>query len=217
MNKYFIGMTVCLLLCFLLVGCRIEKKGKDTAVPIDNAALEPDFPDSYMIEDNNYFDYQTGLECSAFASAYLLRHYGIEATGLELFKDYPGKLTDGTGVSPQGIETFFYGQGYEAKFICNATVEELKQEVAKGAPVIVFIHTVDPEVNLHYTHYVPVVGYDETYFYFAESLSDLANCKDEENLPYNRKTDIETFKKIWENIEGYWDYPYFSIKPQDGE
>lgn len=77
-------------------------------------------------------------------------------------------------------------------------------------PVIVFIHVETNADSLHYTHYVPLVGYDENHFYFAESLPYKANYKDQ-NLPYNRKTDIETFKKLWKDIDGTWQKPYFKI------
>ena len=179
--------------------------------------VEADFPEAYMVEQDNYFDYQPGPECSAFSSAYLLRHYGEEAVGLELYQDFPGKLPDGNGVYPQGIVSFFLDKGYEAEFVSDATVEDLKREIAKGAPVIVFIHGQEPVDNLHNTHYVPIIGYDEAYFYFAESSSGLANCKDEEDVAYNRKTEIETFEKLWVNIDGVWDHPYFSILPPSKE
>ncbi len=212
MHKRFTVLMVCLMLATAFTGCGNKKEAL-----VEHAASVSGIPEAYMIEEDNYFDYQPGLECSAFASAYLLRHYGVEATGLELFQDFPDKVPDGSGVYPQGIVTFFSDLGYQAEFVYDATVEELKEEVAKGAPVIVFIHVGDPEVNVHYTHYVPIVGYDETYFYFAESLDYMANCKDEEDLPYNRKTEIKDFQKIWANIEGYWDYPYFSIAPKGEE
>lgn len=172
---------------------------------------EASIPESYMIKAENYFDYQSGLECSAFASAYVLRHYGEEADGIELFKTFPQKNADGSGAPPYGILTFFEERGYEAKYQCDGTIEDLKREISKGAPVIVFIHVAEPYTTTHNTHYLPAVGYDSEYFYFAESLLDFANCKEEKNVPYNRKTEISKFQRLWSDIDGFWDYPYFII------
>lgn len=172
---------------------------------------ENQIPEQFMIENVNYFDYQTGVECSAFASAYLLRHYGEEADGMQLYEDFPDKLSDGMGVMPSGITNFFKSKGYHAEYITNGTVEELKYEISKGAPVIVFIHTEVPYDSPHNTHYVPVVGYDKEYFYLAESLEYLANCKEESDLPYNRKIEINYFKELWLEIDNMWDNPYYII------
>lgn len=168
------------------------------------------YPKSYMIDTKNDFDYQPGFECAAFSSAYLLRHYGKEADGLKLFENFPGKLSAG-GVKPEGITDFFKSQGYQAEYIVDGTIDGLKSEISKGAPVIVFIHVEEPYNNPHNTHYVPIVGYDEDYFYFAESLDYLANCQDQSDLIYNRKTKISKFQKLWKNIDSLWDYPYFKI------
>lgn len=168
-------------------------------------------PESYMITTGNRIDYQPGLECAAFSSAYLLRHFGEEAAGLALFETFPDKASDG-GVMPYGIETFFndYG-GYEADFKCGGTVDEIKALVSGGTPVIVFIHVAEPYESTHNTHYIPVIGYDEDYLYFAESLTEFANCKEETGAAYNRKTDIAKFERLWVNIDGAFDQPYFEI------
>lgn len=170
------------------------------------------YPASFQITADNYFDYQPGLECSAFASAYLLRHFGEDADGLTLFEDFPGKLPGGNGVSPSGIEQFWEErEGYSAEFKTGGTVEDLKRLVSADVPVIVFIHVEEPYDTPHNTHYIPLVGYDEEYFYFAESLDYMANCKDDTGLNYNRKTEISKFERLWENIDAAWDFPYFII------
>ena len=191
-------VSICLLL--------LPKTKSEDSSQISN------YPDSYMVKTNNYFDYQPGLECAAFSSAYLLRYYGQEAEGLKLFETFPGKLSGG-GVRPDGVTEFFKSQGNQAEYIVNGTIDGLKSEIAKGAPVIVFIHIEEPYDNPHATHYVPIVGYDKDYFYFAESLDYLANCKDQSGLIYNRKTEIAKFKKLWDHIDSIWDFPYFIITP----
>lgn len=200
----------------ILVGC----SGKaDLAKPIEQestATSEVDvaenmpISESYMVTGDNYFDYQPGLECAAFSSAYLLRYYGEEADGLTLYENFPNKLPGG-GVMPNGIKEFFSGRGYQAEFKSDGTVAVLKELLSQGAPVIVFIHVEEPYESTHNTHYIPLIGYDADYFYFAESLIDYANCKDEKDVPYNRKTEIAKFERLWANIDGTYDYPYFVI------
>lgn len=204
----------------LLAGCGGEQAPVDeinitceTSADFKEAAdSEHQFPDTYLIAEQNYFDYQPGLECAAFSSAYVLRHFGEEADGLELFEDFPGKLPDGNGVYPSGVEQFWNElEGYSAEFKSGGTADELKGLVSTGVPVIVFIHVEEPYTTAHNTHYLPLIGYDEEYFYFAESLDYLANCKDELELGYNRKTEISKFERLWSNIDGVWEQPYFVI------
>lgn len=169
------------------------------------------YPSSFMIKDNNnFFDYQPGYECSAFSSSYVLRHYGYNDTGLKLYENFPNKLSDGGGVYPQGIISMFQSRGFDAEMMTNGSIDDLKQEISKGAPVIVYIHVDVDADSVHYTHYVPLIGYDEEAFYFAESLPYKANYIDK-GLSYNRKTDIETFKQLWTNVEGMYENPYFRI------
>lgn len=180
---------------------------------IETEEMESDgLSETFLIEEDNRIDYQPGYECSAFASAYILRHYGEEAEALELFKDFPGKLPDESGVYPAGIKAFFQErEGYSAEFIRGGKVEDIKKLVSEGDPVIVYIHVKEPYDDPHHTHYVPVVGYDSEYLYFAESLEELANCKDKTEEGYNRKTEISEFERLWKDIEGLWDNPYFLI------
>lgn len=218
MRKKLTFIILSLLLALAAAGCGKAPSGSqstdaeadipshtDTAVSNSTTV-----PESYMVEGDNYFDYQPGLECSAFASAYLLRHYGEEADGLTLYEDFPGRIPEG-GAMPNGIEEFFNERGYEAEFKSDGTVDILKELVSRGAPVIVFIHVEEPYESTHNTHYIPLIGYDADYFYFAESLTDYANCKNEKDAAYNRKTEIAKFERLWANIDGVWDYPYFVI------
>lgn len=164
-----------------------------------------EYPPAVMNVSDNYFDYQSGLECSAYSSAYILRFFGEEADGKSLYENFPAKIPQ--GALPEGIVTFFRLQGYSITFKKNASIEELKQDISLGVPVISFIR-----VNMEepYTHYVPIIGYDEDYFYFAESLPYMVNCQDED-LPYNRKTTIEEYKNLCRNVDGMYQCPYFVI------
>lgn len=204
-KKIFLSI---ILTSFIIIMINIAFNSHSSSIP---RKINYNYPSSFMIDNkNNFFDYQPGYECSAFSSSYVLRHYGYTDTGLKLFENFPSKLADGGGVYPKGIITMFESRGFDAKMIKDATIDDLKQEISKGAPVIVYIHVEPNADSVHYTHYVPIVGYDEEYFYFAESLPYKANCKDQD-LPYNRKTDIKTFKQLWTNVEGIYENPFFSI------
>ena len=197
MRNIVLCIGVFLFSC-LLFGCK--KEGE-----------EPKSVASCFLQEDNYIDCQTGMECSAFSSAYILRHFGEKADGVAIYKEMPDKMSDG-GVLPSSIVELFEARGYKAEFKCNGTIEDLKQEILTGNPVIVFIHIKEPYTSVHETHYVPMVGYDKDYIYIAESVRGMANCLEEEKNGYNRKIGIEQFERLWSNIDGVYNQPYFVIR-----
>ncbi|MEK4523266.1 cysteine peptidase family C39 domain-containing protein [Psychrobacillus sp. FSL W7-1493] len=148
------------------------------------------YPANYLIELNNRIDYQNNTECAAFSTAYLLRHFGMEAEGEELYTHFPSKTRAGN-VYPKGIRTVLRKKGFKTNYY-KGNIDTLKYEVSKGIPIIVFIK-VQKDSNI--LHFVPVVGYDREYIYLSESLRHLVNCIDHKS--YNRKVPIEEFKKLW--------------------
>lgn len=145
----------------------------------------------YMITTDNYFDYQRHYECSGYAPAYALRSLGVQVTGLELYYSYGNKNPDGTlDVNP--LVENLRELGYQSSFHVG-TLTDLKYAVKKGTPVVVVIQV---DLDRPYLHYVPVVGYDKDYIYVAESLDYMVTGETEH---YNRKIEIETFKKLWNN------------------
>lgn len=144
-------------------------------------------PDSYIITAENRFDYQPHLECSGYSSAYVLRSMGIDADGMTIYNDLQYKNADGT-VMPDMLVKSLNEQGYNVQ-LCSGTVLQIKHEVSKGVPVIVFVRTA-PQINNY--HYLPITGYDEENFYAAESLADKVNADEQY---YNRvisASDLET-------------------------
>lgn len=150
------------------------------------------YPANYQIQHNNRIDFQHNTECAAFSTAYLLRHFGIEAAGESLFKDFTSKTKAGN-VYPKGIRKMFEKNGFKTNYY-KGNIHTLKYEVSKGTPVIVFIKV---QKDRNYLHFVPVVGYDTEYIYLAESLKHLVNCEDD-CKSYNRKVPIHEFKKLWD-------------------
>ncbi len=144
-----------------------------------------DYPSEFFCETaENRIDYQTDGKCSAYAAAYLLRHLGEAADGEQL---YPELKRSFGFVSARSVADVFGKHGYRAK-ACRGSVETLKQRLAEGNPIIVFIRIPDD------THYAVVVGYDEQYIYLADSLAKNANATD---TRYNRVLTTEEFETVW--------------------
>lgn len=143
----------------------------------------------FVIARENRIDFQNGYQCAAFSSAYILRHWNIEADGNNLYKIIPNKTKDGC-VYPKGIQNLLSQYGFKVKY-CSGNINALKNEVRKGNPVIVMIRV---RADKNWLHYVPVVGYDEQHIFIAESLNEFVNCR--ENY-YNRKIENEEFRRLW--------------------
>lgn len=131
-------------------------------------------PEKNMITANNYFDYQSGYECSGYAAAYVLRSMGEEADGLTLYQNNPYKNTDGT-VLPEGLVKFLEESGYKVN-LCSGTIMQMKNDLSKGLPIIAFVKTSPQE---SYYHYLPIVGYDEENIYAADSLRAYVNADEQ--------------------------------------
>lgn len=143
----------------------------------------------FSVTKANRIDLQNGYRCSAFSSAYILRHWDIEEHGDNLYEVIPNKMRDGC-VYPRGILNILSQYGFKVKY-CAGNIAALKNEVSKGNPVIVMIRI---RTDKSWLHYVPVVGYDEQYIFIAESLADFANSDEQY---YNRKISVKEFKKLW--------------------
>ena len=135
-------------------------------------------PPKYMITADNYFDYQSGYECSGYATAYVLRSMGEEADGLTLYQNNPYKNTDGT-VLPEGLVKFLKESGYKVN-LCSGTIMQMKYDLSNGLPIIAFVKTSPQE---SYYHYLPIVGYNEENIYAADSLRAYVNADEQY---YNR-------------------------------
>ncbi|WP_339282903.1 C39 family peptidase [Paenibacillus sp. FSL R5-0486] len=162
-------------------------------------------PSTYYIQSSNRLDIQKNYECAAFSSAFVLRHFGLESNGTKLYETYPRKLLDGT-VYPKAVVVFFRKLGYQAMYL-RGNVNTLKKQISQGVPVILFIR-VHPKQR--YLHFVPVVGYDETHFYLAESLDHKINCDEEY---YNRKISINELNMLWRSWLPFSQNSYIVVHP----
>lgn len=147
------------------------------------------YPSRFLPTGTNRIDFQSAMECSAFASAFVLRHFGQDASGEELYREMPCRRRDGS-VYPRGVKKLLSRQGLKAVY-CTGNLNALKREIASGTPPIVLIRTYP---GRKWLHYVPVVGYDESGFFLADSLAELSNCS---GNGYNRKVENADFRRLW--------------------
>lgn len=91
---------------------------------------------------------------------------------------------------PKMIKKIFEKYGFDAKY-CVGNLNTLKNEIAKGNPVIAFIKV---RKDKNWLHYIPVVGYDEENILLAESLPEYVNCNEK---TYNRKMSKKEFLTLW--------------------
>ena len=118
------------------------------------------YPPKYLIKKENRIDIQTKFKCAAYSSAYVMRYFGMEANGDDLYKVIPNKMKNGY-VYPKGILKLMQQKGFSCSYR-KGNIAQLKQSISKGAPVIVHIKIYN---NQKWLHFVPVVGYDEENFY----------------------------------------------------
>lgn len=143
----------------------------------------------FLITKANRIDFQDGFKCSGFSSAFVMRHWNIQADGNSAYEKMPNKMRVGY-VYPKGIASFLSSNGFKVKY-CRGNLNSLKNAVATGNPVIAMIK-IRPDKN--WLHYVPVVGYDGQNIFVAESLAELSNCNEPH---YNRRIPAKEFKKLW--------------------
>lgn len=152
--------------------------------PKDEIGAAPYPPEFFCEGAENRIDYQTDGKCAAYAAAYLLRHFGEDADGEALFPELARPL----GFTPaSSIAEVLTRHGHPAR-ACRGSLDTLKQRLAEGQPVIVFLRI--PED----THYAVVVGYDEQHVYLADSLAENANASD---ARYNRVLETAAFEALW--------------------
>ena len=114
----------------------------------------------------------------------------IESDGNDIYAKMPGKFKNGA-VLPKNLKKLLRQYGFKVKYV-KGTIESLKAELCEENRVIALIKTRPDKAWLHY---VPIVGYDETNIYIAESLDYLINCKE---IYYNRSLTNYEFLKLWD-------------------
>ena len=157
------------------------------------------FPKQYLQQVKNRLDFQKSTECAGFSAAHVLRSFGMDAGGNEMYARMPGKLWNGA-VLPIMLKRCLKQYGLQVSYR-KGSLDTVKAELCAGKRVIVFIKT---RLDKPWLHYVPVVGYDEEHVFVAESLRDFTNC---EELFYNRRLTKGEFSKYWDTRA--WYMPFY--------
>jgi len=178
-NTFIITIITDMFILGVPCRCRVEKSKQK----------------QYILAVPNRIDFQRSTECSGFSAAHVLRSFGVEADGNELYKRMPGKLRNGA-VLPKNLKKILQNAGFKVRY-CKGEINTLKGVLSEGKRVIAFVKTRNDK---HWLHYVHVVGYDGEQVFIADSLRELVNCNTEH---YNRSLTNEEFLKLWDTRELY--------------
>lgn len=196
---------ICLILGVGLIGMSsafyfLTPFPKQDSIPLN-------YPIAFSIDKENLFETQLNNECSAFSLSYILRHFGEQQTGLNLYQELNYKLPVSGYVLPKGIIHYFKNSNYSIEMF-TGTLESLKTRLAEGTPIIVLVGQ-----SFNWQHYMTLVGYDSTSdeLYFFDSLK--INDENGEQ-PGNRTLKTNYFLSLWDNGLPIFHQLYFVIRPQ---
>ncbi len=193
--KLLVGL---LILVIVIIGVVVILDGAVVGVAVWDLRKKS-VPKSFLLKEKNRLALQRSTECSGFSSAHVLRSFGIDAEGNEMYAKMPGKMKSGA-VMPRSLKKMLQQYGFNVRFV-RGTLDSMKAELAKGNRVIAFVKT---RIDKRWLHYVPIVGYDEQEIFIAESLGYLTNCKEEY---FNRRLPAEEFLKYWNTAA--WYMPFY--------
>ncbi|MGL4335308.1 MAG: C39 family peptidase [Turicibacter sp.] len=197
-KKWLSVIAICLVSILLVIGYMIYLT---SPMPKVDSFVQL-YPKIYAIKDENLFETQVKNECSAFSSAYILRHFGIEATGLQVYEEFDFKLPISGYVLPKGILNYFDKLPIQVEMY-TGTLETLKSHLVQDVPVVVLVGD-----RLNWQHYMTVVGYDENLneLYIFDSLKDFDENSD---FPGNRTMNTDYFLSMWNNGLPVFNQLYF--------
>ena len=195
-TKFMVWIVLCIISTMLLViilDCLIIGFPK----PVKSTR---GYVKEYLLKEPNRMDFQKTTECSGFSTAYVLRSFGIEIKGNDVYAKIEHKMKNGA-VLPGMLKRAIQGYGFNVKYK-KGSLDSLKVDLCEGNRIIVLIKT---RRDKNWLHYVSVVGYDEENIFIAESLNYLVNCEEQY---YNRKLTNQEFLKFWDTRE--WYMPFYN-------
>ena len=161
-----------------------------TVYAVYNIYIGMHTPAEYMIETNIRREYQSHNECAGYSAAYVLRSFGEDASGPELYGQITTRNKDGT-VNPDQLMKMLKRNGHKSA-IHLGNIRSLKYHISRGVPVIILCRS---KPGSKYLHYIAVFGYDEHNIYALDSLENMVNSDDP---CYNRAISLYELEKMWE-------------------
>ena len=165
------------------------ERGMIEAPAYDQSAIPGACSDaeSFTISPMPAAESQAHNECGAMASAFVLRFYGEDAKGLELYERIEEKNPDGT-INPKPLKNFWDKKSAYKMNVFKGDAAALKNAVSHNIPVIVLINCPGG------WHYVPVVGFDQRFVYIQDSVPSFRNSS---GGVCNRKESWKDFEALW--------------------
>lgn len=163
-------------------------------------------PNRFDVPIKSEFELQGKNQCAAFSTAFVMRNFGLNAKGSEVYDRIPYKIPISGYVLPKGIITYIQSQGFRPA-IFKGDINSLKTSlVQESSPIIVLVGN-----GVLWQHYITLVGYDseKKELYFFDSGRD----KDENAvLPGNRTMTEEYFSKWWNNGLPFFNHVYITVE-----
>ena len=160
---------------------RVRRKGVVSAhAPAEDApaegALERGPSEGRTLRRGNFMERQKGESCGGYSAAYVLRHFGFDVTGDEVYsgmtKVWKGRVwvrEVRKQLARHGLKTGYW----------RGDPEILRRELDKGDPVILVVNTTVSALTLHF---VAAAGYGDGVFFIADSAKPVVNYG-RRNLP----------------------------------
>ena len=170
----------------------------------------------------NYVERQAGESCGGYAAAYLMRHFGIERSGRDIYARMK-KVFRGY-VQVREVRRQLELEGLTTEY-CRGDLDVLREELDQGDPVILLVR---PRQKSPDMHYLVAAGYGRRTFFLADSARgtdaktketlDLTSGTAEpgaagpgkvsvgtagkedrwQDVPFNRVTSEEALLSIWD-------------------
>lgn len=166
----------------------------------------PLLPRRYVVPASRSYEVQGHNQCSAFATAFVLRSLGHHARGSDVYRELSYRLPLSGYVLPKGIVRYLQKAGLDARLM-RGNLRSLKGRLTQGRPVILLIGK-----GTQWQHYMTLVGYDtpkrELYFFDSGKRGD-----ENAQQPGNRTIREGYFLNLWNNGVAGFSRIYIVIRP----
>lgn len=194
-------------LFLLLLGFCLFLRGFYVLLPFPQRdTASTNLPIRFQVSTEASFEVQGKNQCAAFSAAYILRYFGNDAKGGEVYDKLPYKIPVSGYVLPKGIVVYLQSQGYTTR-VLKGDINSLQAKlVEEKNPVMVLVGN-----GLFWQHYMTFVGFDneKKELYFFDSGRD----QDENSeLPGNRTMEDDYFLKWWSNGLPLFNHIYITVE-----